>query len=401
MTAMNNKTLIIIAAALLPFAACTKVTTGTEDVTEHEISFQVANYVRTKAPVAFENPDFGTYAWYTADDGSQQHVPFMTNEPVAFDGTSWTTTNRPYYWPKVGALDFISYSPYSSSWEETLEDGTIVRHDNPVVTGDSISWTDYRTQNEDLMYADKVTGQRQNGSTYTAVSGVTGVPTLFHHALAKLGFRIRVNFLEEGEGDQKTTWEVYLRNASVVNLREGADLTLSLKEDNTWTLPDVEGYHVWDTKDTWTGWTLYSTSSEEDAGLALTTEAQPLYTDESGEAKPLYVIPQILVPTDYESEDWTVGQQLHLDLTIITHLPGNPDDSGNPLVITENIPVDIDLVKISSLKAWQMNQDILYTINIKPTATNGQNDTPTDVAITFDPAVGDWETVYPQATIQL
>lgn len=400
-----NKKLIIIAAALLPFAACTKVTTGMEDSAEHEISFQVANYVRTKAPVAFANNNFGTYAWYTADDGSQQHVPFMTNEYVAFYDEAWKTTDRPYYWPKVGSLDFISYSPYGSSWDETLEDGTTVRHDNPVVTEDSIIWTDYSIWNqEDLMYADKVTGQRENGSTYTAVSGVTGVPTLFHHALAKLGFQIRANFLEEGEGDQKTTWEVYLLDAHLESIRGTGSLSLSLKADNTWTLPEVDGYHVWDySKSDYGDWFgLYSADSES-AGLALTTEPQPLQTDESGEVLPLYVIPQILLPTGYESEDWIYGQRLHLDLKIITHLPGNPDDSGNPLVLTETFPIDIELVSISSLKAWQMNQNILYTINIKPTASSdpGNPDDPKDVIITFDPAVDDWEKVDAQTLIQL
>ena len=124
----------------------------------------------------------------------------------------------------------------------------------------------------------------------------------------------------------------------------------------------------------------------------MTTEPQRVYTDENGEFVPLFVIPQILMSTDYESEDWTVGQQLVMDLTIVTHLPGNPDDSGKPLVITENIHKVYDLKDISPLKAWEMNQDITYTINIKPTASSdpGNPDDPKDVIITFDPAVDDW-----------
>jgi hypothetical protein len=399
-----NKKLIIIAAALLPFAACTKVTTGMEDTAEHEISFQVANYVQTKAPVAFANEDFGTYAWYNADDGSQQHVPFMVNEPVMFDegNNMWTTSRRPYYWPKVGSLDFISYSPYCEASTTVVPDasgegaGTTTTSYNPTVTENSIMWTDYRmdlSSPEDLMYSDKVTGQKENKSTYTSVSGVTGVPTLFHHALAKLNFQVQANFLKEGEGEDKTTWEVYLNQLRLEYIPNSGSLDLSLKEDNSsWNLPEVEGYHVWDyAKSTTDDLNLYQKSGT-DAGLALTTEPQRVYTDENGEFVPLFVIPQILMSTDYESEDWTVGQQLVMDLTIVTHLPGNPDDSGKPLVITENIHKVYDLKDISPLKAWEMNQDITYTINIKPTASSdpGNPDDPKDVIITFDPAVDDW-----------
>ena len=48
-----------------------------------------------------------------------------------------------------------------------------------------------------------------------------------------------------------------------------------------------------------------------------------------------------------------------------------------------------------------MNQNIVYTINIKPVAYVSDNDTPNDVIITFDPAVASWENISTNATIQL
>ena len=48
-----------------------------------------------------------------------------------------------------------------------------------------------------------------------------------------------------------------------------------------------------------------------------------------------------------------------------------------------------------------MNQNIVYTINFKPTATVSDFDSPEDVTITFDPAVADWENVAASATIQI
>ena len=50
-----------------------------------------------------------------------------------------------------------------------------------------------------------------------------------------------------------------------------------------------------------------------------------------------------------------------------------------------------------------MNQNIIYTIRIKPTsAVDPENpDDPSDVTVTFDPAVSDWADLSADATIQL
>ena len=89
-------------------------------------------------------------------------------------------------------------------------------------------------------------------------------------------------------------------------------------------------------------------------------------------------------------------QKIKLDVHITTHL-------SNGLVIEENFTPTIDIKDISSLSAWKMNQNIVYTINIKPTAIAdpNNNDNPNDVIITFDPAVADWTNVDAAATIQL
>jgi hypothetical protein len=48
-----------------------------------------------------------------------------------------------------------------------------------------------------------------------------------------------------------------------------------------------------------------------------------------------------------------------------------------------------------------MNENIVYTINIKPVAYVSDYDTPNDVIITYDPAVADWANVSTDGTIQL
>ena len=50
-----------------------------------------------------------------------------------------------------------------------------------------------------------------------------------------------------------------------------------------------------------------------------------------------------------------------------------------------------------------MNQNIVYTISIKPTSSvdPANADNPSDVTITFDPAQVDWDTVDAEALIQI
>jgi TonB-dependent SusC/RagA subfamily outer membrane receptor len=100
-----------------------------------------------------------------------------------------------------------------------------------------------------------------------------------------------------------------------------------------------------------------------------------------------FVMPQVLEAG---------AQQLKLTVHIKTTL-------SNGKVINEDFNPTIDIKDISSLKAWQMNENIVYTISIKPTATTdtGSYDNPNDVIITFDPAVADWTVVDAAASIQL
>ena len=81
-----KKYFIIAAAALVAMTGCSKIETAPE--VQREISFEVANNVRTKATGSvYENGAFGTYAWFNNTD------VFMVNEQVDKSGGVW----RPYY----------------------------------------------------------------------------------------------------------------------------------------------------------------------------------------------------------------------------------------------------------------------------------------------------------------
>jgi len=354
--------LILAAAALVALAACSKVTPAADS--QREIGFQVANYA-TKANVAFTNADFGTFAWHHAEDATV--TPFITNEKVAQKGTEWKTVENTYYWPKTGKLNFISYSPFSADKA-------------PAVTENTIDWKAYTVGADDLMYADRAKDKSENENVYTNISGATGVPTLFHHALARLSFQVKASFLEytDPENKSKTTWEVTLKNATLSKLYNTGDLALTLGTDGiSWTA--AKGWVADKTK------TAADTElvTEKAPGKVLKTTVEPLF-----DGKSFYVLPQELAAG---------AQKIHLVFHIKTNLP-------NGKVLEEDYDKVLDLSEFSKIKVWKMNQDIKYIISIKPTKNldpEHHPDDPTDVIITFDPALADWELVEGTAVIQV
>ena len=370
--------ILIAAATMAAMVACTKVN-PTGDA-QREINFEVANSL-TKATSGsvYNNGAFGSYAWFNNTDD------FMVNEKVDKSGGVWKTVDHTFYWPKTGSISFISYSPFEGTSDTA---GSV-----PAITKNSISYANYTVGNTDLMYADKATcsanvDEVTDDADGNADSGFTGVPTVFRHALAKLSFKIKANFITYTDATTNTTtnWEVTVTSAKIGGFKTTGDCALALNSDGkSWDKPvttvNSVDYNVWTN--------LSGGSAEQElvdattypSGVVLTTSPQDLAAA-SG-----YVMPQVL----------TAGaQQLKLTVHIKTTL-------SNGKVINEDFNPTIDIMNISSLKAWQMNENIVYTINIKPTAIAdpNNNDNPNDVIITFDPAVAGWTNVDAAASIQL
>ena len=371
------KKYIIIAAAAIAAIACTKSETAQNG---REITFQIAkNSVQTKA--SGEKYDtsvpFGTYAWFNNTDD------FMVNEQVGFASSVWKTVDHTFYWPKTGSISFISYSPFAGTSNTA---GTV-----PVVTKNSISYTGLTAGNDDIMYADRATcsaNVNEVTDSDTADSGFNGVPTVFHHALAKLSFKIKANFVEytDPTTNTKTKWEVKVTSAKIGGFKTTGDCALALNTDGkSWDKPvttvNSVDYKVWTNLSGATSDQELIDATTYPDGVTLTTTAQDLAAA-SG-----FVMPQVLEAG---------AQQLKLTVHIKTTL-------SNGKVINEDFNPTIDIKDISSLKAWQMNENIVYTISIKPTAIAdpNNNDNPNDVIITFDPAVADWTVVDAAASIQL
>ena len=406
-----RKYLILSVAAMLALAACTKEQTIGEEQ-QDVIGFQVATYAQgTKAdgndaadgtaaaarPGEFpQDESFTAYAWHTSPKG--ETTTRFSNQRVAYNKKTnvWTTVGQTYYWMKTGYDDFVCYAPYQEG--------------SPEVTPNSITWGktepyyQVKMDNKDLMYADKAL--KQTGVT-AGSTVATPVPALFHHALAKLTFRVKANFLSADEG--ATTWEVKLLSAKLSGIRDQGTLALTLPANSTdgkWTLPTKtvtwkEGeteksqeVHVW--AEPAKPHVLDTLQLVGAAGMTLTTDPQDLYTDADGKAKSFYVLPQAL---GQSTQDLAM-QRLDLELYITTTLP-TEDEQGQRKTFGEHIKVGVDLKDVSTLKAWQMGQDIRYTIKIKPTANVDNPDSPEDVTVTFDPAVAGWEPAEASVNIQL
>ena len=367
-----KKYIIIALAALAASVACSKV--ETVDL-QKEINFEVANSIQTKAFTGsvYSNGAFCTYAWFNDTD------EFMVNEQVDLAGGVWKTVDHTFYWPKTGSVSFISYSPFDGTSNTA---GT-----TPVITKNKITYTGVTADATDLMYADKAACSNNVNEVEDGTNSYTGVPTVFRHALAKLSFKVMANFIEwdDASTGSHTEWEITLNSFKISGFNTTGDLELNLNGDGkSWDKPvtTVDGvdYNVW------TNVSGATTAQELVASpITLTTSEQDLASATG------FVLPQML----------TAGvQTVDIDVDIKTTL-------ANGKVINENFAKTINISEISTLKAWQMNENIVYTIKFKPTAhstdpgVTPHDDDPEDVIIKFDPAVADWTDVSSTATIQI
>lgn len=392
-----KKFIILAAVAVAAMAACSKVMDAPE--AQKEISFTVANRVQTKA--AYSTTDqFGTYAWYTANAASvaattgSDHAEFMVNETVGYVDPVWKTIVNTFYWPKTGSIDFISYSPFNGT-NGTDDSNPTVEQDK--ITYDDIDVTVLDANNNaiDYMYADKVNCAIDETTNPYTTPGTTPVPTVFRHALAKLSFKMAANFITYTDATTNTTtsWDVYVKSVKISGFKTTGDLELNLNANNTtWDKPET---NLGDSTNpeivyVWTNLTGTSAEQELIADASLTDSNKWVLLGDKTNPTDInpasgFVMPQVLVANT---------QKIELALHITTHLSNGND-------IEEDYNRVIDIKNLSSLKAWEINQNITYTILIKPVAYVSTYDDPNDVIITFDPSVADWDDVDATATIQL
>lgn len=378
-----KKSFLMSMALCMTLAGCVRdIEEYSVDAPKKKITFQTAKYRPTRAVedqingTKFTYDHFVTHAWsdaVVADD-----KVFMNHQKVVKDGDAnvWIPMVD-YYWPDYSTVDFISYYPEDAKAYLTME------REKLTYTGYDVSDTkaDMTEPKNDLMYAEKAVGYSgdidrvNDGSGTTGDSGYSGVPTLFHHALAQLEIRVLV---KQPEGETGSRWEAVIDHASLNGYYTKGNLELTLNNSGL-----THGVTGWTPKGGGpVGWTL-----SDDAAA----KSQAIVGEGAANAT-------IVVSSTGTNADYVEGKQGCRSVFKAFVLPQTLTDahlfdlkftlnkySNNQLETSEK---DTDIrhiqLKTDAILHWGMNQKIVYTIVVTP-GRNGK--------VTFDPAVVDWEDV--------
>lgn len=355
---MKKFFIAIAALALVASAACTK--TNPEETKSEKISFQVANYMpQTKANVSLvgETTTFRSKAYLHA-------VGFENEDPQNFFGADGETItandnttpsawlpSHDYYWPKSSNsyINFVSWYDKNGT-PTTANETSLVWSGRTIATDDNIMWADEAWRfNKNQVKPD------ENGYWMDAVT--EGVPTLFHHALAKLCIKAKATKVQGGTAEaNKTTWDVTLEGIKITNTSKVGTLTLTNEDPNT--ASTAVAYKGTGT-DNAPAWVPGAATDVDMANTnVLTTELVNVLAEQS-------VLPQTL----------TDNAKLTFTLHIITKYNGTQYSE-------EKIPVEVVLNTLGTtpITAWEMNTKYTYNIIVNPETT----------VVKFDPAVVDW-----------
>ena len=346
-----KKYFVFLGIAALTLAACTKTEIDDTVIPDQKIEFNAANYVpQTRADgdtvsILSETTTFKTKAYLHAEGVPTVQPYFGDNgETITYkagtDESVWVPSHD-YYWPKSkkSYINFVSWY-----------DGNVNR--TPTVTETTIKWENATIGTADnIMWADEAWHYNSNAEKYKFDGVKEGVPTLFHHALAKLCIKAKAEPVTGGS-DNKTTWVVTLEDIKITGTHNQGTLTLTNTEP-TGTSPAQQAY-------TTEGWELPTGTAP---GItmtntnALTTSLVDVLAEQS-------VLPQTLT-----------NAKLEFTLHIITKYNGTQYSE-------EKIAQSVDLASLgtTAITKWEMNTKYTYNIIINP-ETN---------IVKFDPAVIPW-----------
>ena len=411
-----KKYFIIAVAALAASAACSKVET-VNTTPDKKIAFEVANYAaQTKANQSLTNSEDGIYQFHTlANQFPAIGTPrvFMDTDIFAWKATSHTDANKltsgdspviewapelDYYWPKTGHINFYSYAgTIAPAVDNTDADKLVVLYDytDKVITAtDNILVADAALYYKRANSADNAydVDNDGNGADVTA-----GVPTLFHHQLAKIIVDVEARTTEAKKSDN-TTWKVEILSthtytpvgetdpvtieSTIVPINKGS-LALSNTAVATgnattqgWTRINEDATNI-------SGWEPSTTATDvEKIMLAAGTEAAPasgvltIATNSISSGTPVTILAARSVMPQLTSG---------VKFTLVYKVQALHDTT---VYLEETRTVGIDAAKVLSnlantVTSWGANKKITYHIIIDPVSEK----------VTFDPAVEDYDSI--------
>ena len=374
-----KKLFIIAAAAVVALAACTK-TEVVNNTPDQAITFQVANYsTSTKADSHGHTSlidegfnSFKTYAWYTPATGTANQA-FMAPATVEYDSTNklWHATDRTYFWPKTGYVNFFSFAGNHLPDAVDLNSSSLAEaHYTTAITV---------ATDDNILIADGAYGFYSNPNAAHGLNDVTkGVPTLFRHMLSRVKFDVCVDATEVT--DNKNNWEIVV-NSAVVSYRNQGKLEVAFPATPTIAF-DADGHPT--TAGTTAKYTTEAWTPENVTNVELNKISSTVTTNADGGSvsTPVELIADSVVMPQTLA---TTGVTFAINYTI-THTY----NGANPIVETVPISAKALTAFATPVSAWDVNTIYTYHIIIKP---NGE--------ILFDPAVEEWveETTEPSYTI--
>ena len=335
-----KKSQLILAAALVVLAACTKanVPATQASLEQDEIGFNVVNQKATKANDAIitgtayaHDNTFQVWGWQseagdfsdvTADAASN----FMSNLTISWTGgrdsraEAWRNAANYYYWPFTGKISFLALHPSTVAPSTTGWDAT---NKKPQATIADYTITPGSNETVDLMFATNEGARMANA-----------LPMVFKHALSQIEVRVKTE--EDYTADVAFDVERVIFN----NIDLSGDVTYA-NDVITWA----------DNTAQTESWTYYGTVLED------ITKDYQVY----GAAK--VNIPQAAsVADDPATTDVIEGTYLTIGYSM--------EQTGSAKIT--------GTVKISKPQVWEPGKRYIYTLNFKLNE------------ILFDPTVTDW-----------
>lgn len=167
---------------------------------------------------------FGVFGNYKKDEGTEFGSNLFNNEKVTSSSSTepvtWTYTNTKY-WPTQGHIDFLAYAPHVNGTTLKNKSCIVFTVDGDVAKQKDLLWANAKDQT-------KVTNSGENKVKFT-----------FNHALAKIGYSLKLN---------KTYPETTIKVTSIKLVGSGntgafytkgtIDLSKANRDENLWTTDD-------------------------------------------------------------------------------------------------------------------------------------------------------------------
>lgn len=397
-----KKYFFIAAAAVVAMAACSKTEIDENAAPEKKIGFEVANYAtQTKANNSLTNAEDGIYQFHTfayqfPTIGSPRE--FMNDDVFAWQeaaqenkltsGTSpvavWAT-EQDYFWPKTGYINFYSYAGTHTPAEAVNDSGdwktvTFTYTDAVITATSNILVADAALHQGRANSGDNAYDVDNNGSNADVT---TGVPTLFHHQLAKIYFDVEARTTDQKKSTN-TIWKVQVLNtetesgndykSTIVPINKGS-LALSNTDDVTaagtkaWTRTNESATNI-------SGWIPSSDTADKETIEFHDSDVMTIDVNTTGDGTKHEILAlRSVMPQLTSNVKFTLVykvQALH----------------GTTVYLEETRTVGIDANEVLSslantVASWGANKKITYHIIIDPVSEK----------VTFDPAVEDWDAI--------